>query len=84
MLHMEQELINLPEHLRSPWILVRFVLLDLQVSMYCFVDHCLSLCSISFGHCFVYPSVTPLVSSNFSYAELYCLTGIEERLMISK
>jgi hypothetical protein len=57
MLHMEQELPNLPEHLRSPRMLVGFALLDLQFSIYCFVDRCLSLCPFSFDHCFVYPSI---------------------------
>jgi len=57
MIHMEQELPNLPEHLRSPRMLVGFALLDLQFSIYCFVDRCLSLCPVSFDHCFVYPSI---------------------------
>ena len=35
--------------------LVGFVLLDLQFSVQCFVDHCLVL-SLSFGHCIVVPS----------------------------
>ena len=50
---LEQELLTLPEHLSSPpvfsgvsvsWSLVLYV---------CFVDHCLSYCTFSFGHCVV-------------------------------
>jgi hypothetical protein len=52
----KQELLTLPEHLRSPQFVVWFVLLNLEFSVYCFVDHCLSFWSLyclSFGHCIV-------------------------------
>ena len=38
----EQELLTRPEHPSSPQFLVAFVLLDLYVSVCCFVDRCLS------------------------------------------
>ena len=52
----KQELLTLLEHLRSPQFVVWFVLLNLEFSVYCFVDHCLSFWSLyclSFGHCIV-------------------------------
>ena len=49
----DQELITLPEHLSSPQVLVRFVLLDHLFSVQCFVDRCLSFCPFSLGHCVV-------------------------------
>ena len=39
------------EHPSSSQDLVGFVFLDLDFSMYCFVDHFLSLCLFSFDHC---------------------------------
>jgi hypothetical protein len=39
------------EHPSSSQELVGFVFLDLDFSMYCFVDHLLSLCLFSFDHC---------------------------------
>jgi len=46
------------------------VLLDLYYSVWCFVDHCLSICPFLFGHCFVSFDlrilINPLVSSNSS------------------
>jgi len=49
----EQELLTLPEHLRSPRIFsgVR-VILSLGLCV-CFVDRCLSFCTFSFGYCVV-------------------------------
>jgi hypothetical protein len=44
----EQELLTLPSTSQE---LVGFVFLDLDFSMYCFVDHFLSLCLFSFDHC---------------------------------
>ena len=52
----EQELHALSEHLSSTRVLVTFVLLNLQLSVYCSVDHCLSFWHLSFVHCIVYPS----------------------------
>jgi len=46
----EQELLTLPEHLSSPPVCSGVRSLVLYV---CLVDHCLSLCPISFGHCVV-------------------------------
>ena len=53
----------------SPGSLIGFVLLDLEFSVFCFVDHCLSfwfwpLCCLSF---YLWILITPLVSSNSSY-----------------
>jgi hypothetical protein len=53
----EQKLSTLLEHLSSPPVFsgVRVTQsLDLCV---CFVDHCLSFCNFSFGHCVVCPSI---------------------------
>jgi hypothetical protein len=48
---MEQELLTLPEHMSSPpdfsWVHVT----RSSVLCVCFVDHCLSFCTFSFGHC---------------------------------
>jgi hypothetical protein len=54
-----QELVTLPEHLSSPPVFrgVVVVLSNHYCSMWCFVDHCLSLCTFSFGHCTVCPSI---------------------------
>ena len=38
-----------PEHLRSTQFLVGFKVIDLEYSVYCFVDRCLPFCSFSFG-----------------------------------
>ena len=72
---MEQELLTLPEHMRSPPVfLVEFVLLVLRV---CFEDRCLTNCTFSFSHCFLCSRIlnTPLVSSNSSYhlRKQFCL-----------
>ena len=52
----KRELPTLPEYLSSPpvfgWVRVtRFLVLCV-----CFVDRCLSYCTFSFGHCFVWSS----------------------------
>ena len=57
------------------WFLVGFVLLDLQFSVLCFVDHCVSISSFFFFFAIVWHSpfsdlrhlITPLLSSNFSF-----------------
>ena len=41
----------------NPRVLVKFVLLDFLVLCKCFVDRCLSLCTFSFDHCVVCPSI---------------------------
>ena len=46
----------------------------LWVSVYCFVDHCLSFCSFSFGHCVVCPSV---------FWSLCCLSFFDLRILIT-
>jgi hypothetical protein len=51
--HADQELLTLLEH---PIFCVKFVLLDFEFSVWCFVHHCLSVCSFSIGHCIVCPS----------------------------
>ena len=56
--------------------LMGFKLLDLQFSVQCFVDCCLSFCPFSFGHFCVCPSsiyaslLPPLVSSSSFYGIL--------------
>ena len=47
-LHVEKELLTLPEHFSSPSVLVGFISLDFQFSVQCFVDHCLSFCDFFF------------------------------------
>ena len=42
----------------APNFLVGFMFLNLQFSLYCYVDHCLSFCLLfSFGHCPLCPSM---------------------------
>ena len=49
----EQELLNLPEHLSSPPVF-RGVRVTRSFVLYgCFVDRCLSFCTFSFGHCVI-------------------------------
>ena len=49
----EQELPTLPEHLSSPPIFSGVRVTRSLVLCLCFVDHCLSFCIFSFGHCVV-------------------------------
>ena len=53
----EQELLPIPKHLSSLPVLVRFALLNNQFSVLCFIDHCLSFCLFTFGHCIVSPQI---------------------------
>jgi len=51
----KQELIALPEHLSSPLVFSEVhVTVSLVLCVY-FIDHCLSFCPFSFGHCVVCP-----------------------------
>ena len=53
----EQELLTLPEHLSSPPVFSG-VCITRSLGLYvCFVNRCLSICSFSFGHCVVRPSL---------------------------
>jgi hypothetical protein len=54
----DQGLLTPPEHMRSPPVLVGFVLLDMLCV--CFVDRCLFFCTFSFGHCVIYVFWLPL------------------------
>ena len=47
---MEQELLTLPRHVSSTFVLVVFVLLNLQFSVQCFVDNCLCCSPFSFDY----------------------------------
>jgi hypothetical protein len=47
----KQELLTLPEHLRSPPIFNGVRVTRYLASYVCCVDHCLSFCTFSFGHC---------------------------------
>jgi hypothetical protein len=49
----EQELLTLPEHLSSPPVFSEVRDTRYLVLYVCFVDHCLSFCTFSFGHCVV-------------------------------
>jgi hypothetical protein len=53
----EQELLTLPEHLSSSPIFSGVRVTRSLVLYVCFVDHCLSFCTFSFGHCVVCSSV---------------------------
>jgi hypothetical protein len=46
----EQELLTLPEHLRSPQVFSGVRVARSLVLYVCFVDRCLSFCTFSFGH----------------------------------
>ena len=48
-----QELLTLPEHLRSPSAFSGVRVTRSLVLYVCFVDRCLSFCTFSFGHCVV-------------------------------
>ena len=50
---MELELLTLPEHLSSPQVFSGVGVARSLVLCVCFVDHCLSFCPFSFGHCVV-------------------------------
>ena len=49
----EQELLTLPELMSSPPVLSGVRVSPSLVLCVCFVDRCLSLCTLSFGHCVV-------------------------------
>ena len=51
----EQEL-TLPKHLSSPSVFIGIRVTRSLVLYVCFADRCLSLCTLSFGHCVVYSS----------------------------
>ena len=53
---MEQELLSLPEHQRSPPVFSGVRVTRSLVLYVCFVDRCLSFCTFSFGHDVVCPS----------------------------
>ena len=54
---MEQELLYPSEAHEFTPVLVGFMLLKVQFSVQCFVDHCLSSCPFSFDHCIVCPTI---------------------------
>jgi hypothetical protein len=61
---------GLPEHLSSPPVFSGVHVTRFLVLYVCFVDRCLSFCTLSFGHCVVCSSSIYgfwLVSSNSSY-----------------
>jgi hypothetical protein len=68
----EQELLTLPEHLRSPPVFSGVHVTRSLVLWLCFVDHCLSFCFFSFGRCIVCSSIygfwLPLGIFNSSYS----------------
>ena len=49
----EQELLTLPEHPSSPPVFSGVRVTRSLVLYVCFVDRCLSFCTLSFGHCVV-------------------------------
>ena len=48
---------TLPGHLSSPPVFSGVCVTQSLVLCVCFVDHCLSFCTFSFGHCFVCSSL---------------------------
>ena len=52
----EQELLTLPEHLRSSPVFSGVLVTRSLVLCVCVVDRCLSFCPFSFGHCVVCPT----------------------------
>jgi hypothetical protein len=50
---MEQELLILPKHLRSPPVFSGVCVTRSLVFCVCFIDRCLSFCTFSCGHCIV-------------------------------
>ena len=48
---MGQELLTLPEHLRSPPVFSGVHVTRSLVVYVCFADRCLSFCTFPFGHC---------------------------------
>ena len=58
----EQELLTFPKHQSSPRLLVLLVLLNLKLSVKCFVDHCVSLLAIVLSVLLI----TSFISSSFS------------------
>jgi hypothetical protein len=56
-LHVEQELVILPEHLSTPLVFSGACVARSLVLYVCFVDRCLSCCQFSFGHSVVCPSI---------------------------
>ena len=74
------------QHLGLPQFLVGFVLLDLWFSVWCFVDHGLSVCTFSFWplHSLSFfdlrPLIIPSVYSNF-FSILKRKTVIEKELI---
>ena len=57
MLLMEQELLTLPEHLSSPPVFSGVCVARSLILYVVFVDRCLSVCPVPFGHCLVCPSI---------------------------
>jgi hypothetical protein len=49
----EQELLTLPQHLRSSPVFIGVRVTRSLVLCVCVLDHCLSFCPFSFGHCVV-------------------------------
>jgi len=45
------------EHLSSPPVFIGVRVTRYLVLCVCFVDHCLSFCTFSFGHCVICPSI---------------------------
>jgi hypothetical protein len=54
----QQELLTLPEHTSSPPVFSGVRVTRSLVLYVCFVDPCLSFCTVSFGHCVVCSSST--------------------------
>ena len=77
---MEQELPTLPEHMNSPSIFNGVCVIQSLVLCVCFVDHCLSFCPFSFGHCVVNASKLLLKTldswEQISPTQIYLCTGI--------
>ena len=72
----EQELPTLPEHLSSPPVFSGVRVTRSLVLYVCFVDHCLSFCPFSFGHCVVCPSLIYGFWLSIWYLKLFFISNI--------
>jgi hypothetical protein len=94
----EQELLTLPGHLSSPPVFSGVLVARSLVLYVCFVDRCLTFCTISFGHCIVYSSsiygfwlplwhlqtpLTSVITSSTNYNSLRSLC-LRNRTQVSK
>jgi hypothetical protein len=64
-------------HLSSPPVLNGFRVTQALVLCVCFVNHCLSFCTFSFGHCFVC-STSIYTDSDYPFGTMYLQTLLSQ------